>query len=302
MQIIYKSLNSIHSASSRIRCINFLKNINKSHKVRQYNGSLKGDIFYIQQDSGLEMRKLALRLVNTNTPFVYDISDDFGVSGNAEGKIMFKMATAITTNTQQNKDYFQQFTDTPVYVIPDAIDYFNKPSSPIKINDKLNKIFTYGISQTIGPSLKFMSSVPDEYSRTYISEMKYKGNEKFQHIRWHLHSFPKHIKSFDACILAHNSDERGKRKSNNKLITCMSVGIPTIVSSTPSYESTIKETGFDFLICKQSEDLKGILEELKNKEIRQKISDTFIKYSWDKFSPQESSETLCELFEKLLNE
>ena len=79
----------------------------------------------------------------------------------------------------------------------------------------------------------------------------------FNQLRWRLESFPNTIKLFDGCILTHYGDDRGNAKSNNKLLNCMAIGIPTIVSPTVSYETTMNETGFKFLVCRNDGDINN---------------------------------------------
>jgi len=301
-RVIYKQLYAVHGASSRIRCVRIFKFMNKTkYRSSAYRKQVKTDVFYIQQEANVNTIKIAKEFKLKKIPIVYDISDDFGISGNTLAKQMFGLASAITTNTSGNKEYFEKFTDTPIYVIPDSIDYFDERPTPIKIAKDIKNITTFGGCNVPPNTITYANVIPPKYQFNYIYGNRNPKIKKGNHIRWTLKKFIASLKNnTDLCMLIHDDTPRGNKKSNNKLLVAMALGIPTIVSNTQSYAETMKDIGLENLIVSSPEKMRTVLKQICDVNLRKVIQKRFIEYVWDKYHPKNSSNLLIRVFNSVI--
>lgn len=88
-------------------------------------------------------------------------------------------------------------------------------------------------------------------------------------ILWNLNTWQQELAKCDVAIVSANV-ELQPAKSNNRLTTCMALGLPVVASPLPAYKSIIKhgENGFIF---ENDEQLKDCLLALKSSEARKRI-------------------------------
>lgn len=301
MLIITKPIANANTASSRIRCYRFLKYLSEDFSFKEFRYIPEGDLFFVQKIATPQMINFAKVFKSRRVPVVYDIDDDFGVWPNMDEKTMLNIASAITTDTQERKEYLEKFTKTPIHIIPDALDYVSGDESSMQINDEITSINTFGSDGGVDISTSFMLAIPENFSGSYISQnANYKLN-RFRKIDWKLDTFLNELRKSDVSILVHPSDIKGSMKSNNRLLVCMSIGMPCIVSNTPAYRQTMEQVGCEFLVANEPSDVPEILNRISSAKARREISEKFHKYAWENFSPQKSSSLLGNLFKELRN-
>ena len=115
-------------------------------------------------------------------------------------------------------------------------------------------------------------------------------------IQWKLDTFLSDLKRHDLAVMVHANNESGRRKSNNRLLVCMAIGLPSIVSDTPSYADTVTNAGFGNLICRDVSQINTIIRDLSSVSLRKEISERFVKYAWEHFSPLSVSLRLLDVF------
>ena len=299
----YKSIANSNAASSRIRCFRFFKFMAGDYNFCDINDTnyinAEVDLLFIQKIATKDYINVAKVYASKNIPIIYDIDDDFGVWENMFEKDMLNIVSAITTDTIERKQYLEKYTKTPIYVIPDAIDYVNDKSRAIIIKDKISNIYTFGSGGNIEYSVPYLLQIPNNYNTYYITGADNTKLRSIKKILWMETTFISYMYNADICILIHPDDARGNMKSNNRLLVSMSLGIPCIVSNTSAYKETMKSIGCDILVAKSENDVKTILTQLESVELRKEISAKFYEYAWNNFSPQISSDKLSELFKTL---
>lgn len=298
MHILANPISNENTASSRIRCYRFLQYMGKEHLISiiKPKTTRRVDLYYVQKNAYIQTVKEAAEYRMNSIPVVYDIDDDFGVWPDMYEKSMLEIAHAITTDTIERKIYLENYTNKPVYVIPDAVDYVSQNESPVILRNKIEVVGTFGVTDIFKP---YLESIYGRYKIYYIST-PIPSLSAFARLDWKLDTFINTLKEFDVCVLIHPNDNKGNMKSNNRLLVCMAIGLPCIVSNTPAYVNTMKEIGLDMLIAKQPSDVPIILDRLQDPTVRLEISDKFIQYAWNNYSPQRSSKTLEDLFKYLV--
>ena len=287
----------MNAASSRIRFFKFLEYLPPDLNYRVFSGDLNCDIFYIQKNAREGVIELAKKSVAMGIPIVYDIDDDFNVWPGMHEIDMLNMASAVTTDTDKRAIYLRNYTKTPVYIVPDALDYVHNNEIPIIVSDSLKKVTTFGNIVNIECTADYFNSISKNYTKEYIGP--YHQNISGTCVNWYLSTFLQVLKTADVAVLIHPMDNKGDMKSNNRLIVCMSIGLPTIVSDTSAYADTLKKVDCEFLIAKTPGDVNNILTSIESPKVREEIGKKFYKYAWDNFSPQMSSSLLSEIFKKV---
>ncbi|MFH1759843.1 MAG: hypothetical protein ABIA63_01955 [bacterium] len=294
-------IDTIHTASTRIRFFRLLKYLPAGFKSSLYKDDIECDILYIQKNARPEIIRAAKTAVQRKIPVIYDIDDDFGVWPGMDETGMMNMATAVTTNTPERAAYLKNYTKTPIHIIPDCLDYIEKRNKPVHINKSIRSVATFGSNFTISISAAYLNHFPRYLAQSYFCADKSKKVINGNFIKWRLKPFLKQLKCFDVCLLAQNNDNRGRMKSSNRLLVCMSVGIPAIVSDTPAYSKIMKELELNYLIADSPLKINYILELISPVDIRREISSKFFKYAWSNHAPEAVSNKFAQLIHNIRN-
>lgn len=286
----------MRGASARIRYFTFMKHL-KCYKTVNLN---KADVIYFQKKSSKDIIKLARELKTAGKKIVFDCDDGDGDRDRVDRNdpAMFKIADAITTDTEERADVFRKRTDTPVYVVQDCIDYGISRSNKIEINHEVKTIGTFGTHKVLEATYKNIKKVPD-LERYYICDRKIPKYDKagWEFSQWNLDTFVDNLKRFDICVLLHPENKLGELKSNNRLLVCMALGIPTIVSHTQSYSKTMCDVGLPFSMVEFG--IKDAFDFLSSYHRRNSWSNTIHEYVWKRYSPEESARQLEYVFRRV---
>ena len=127
---------------------------------------------------------------------------------------------------------------------------------------------------------------------------------KFKYIVWNLDRVHKEILKCDVGVIAYRDKDlkktHVKRKSNNRLVLFMSLGMPTIVSPTPEYKKLIKQGKNGFIAKEPKEWIKFIKLLRDNPKKRKKIGEVARKEVIDKYSPTAQAGLYLKIFKKIL--
>lgn len=294
MKIIGISIADKNTASSRIRFFRFLEYLPSDFNYEIYSGNLNCDILYVQKNARSNIIEVAKKAKELNIPIVYDIDDDFGIWPDMDEIEMLNLSSIVITDTDMRASYLKNYTKTPIKIVPDSLDYVSDYESKVIISETLKNIVTFGNNTSLNYTSEFYNNVPENYIKNYIGAFPNILCGNF--IPWQLSSFLQSLKCFDVGILVHPDDNKGNMKSNNRLLVCMSIGLPVIVSNTSAYSNTLKNIDCEFLIVKDVKDIRTIFKTIEPQKIRQEISIKFQNYAWNNFAPRKSSNILAEIF------
>lgn len=266
MQKIFN--NGAESASTRIRGIAFTQGID-------------ADVLYIQKRADGKAIDAAME---SKIPVIYDLDDTVRQKENKWRVTMLMLAGVVTTDTGLRADVLREYTKNDVVVVPDCIDYIDSPPKPIPPR-KIKNIVTFGNKLSVRNA--------EGWATHHISsERMIKGT----FIKWNLDSFVKTLRSFDLCVL--RNVNKTAVKSNIRLITAMSLGLPCVVSDTPAYAETMRMAGFPGLITDDIAELPDIIDYIESVP---DISKAFIDFAWKHYSPEASRKTFRNVCERICN-
>lgn len=287
----------IRGGSARIRYYTFMKHL----KCDKTDDPYKADVIYFQKKSSADIIKLAQKLKNLGKKIVYDCDDGDGKRNRVDRNdtAMFKIADAITTDTEARAAKFIKRTSTPVYVVQDCIDYGIEPNDCIEIKPEVKTIGTFGTHKVLEATFDTIKQLPKCRYHYYITDRNIRKYDKhgWRLIHWDLDTFVSVLKQLDLCVLLHPKNKIGELKSNNRLLVCMALGIPTIISNTIAYKKTILNAGLGDI------DMEYVIKYrdnyLLNFDRRVMHSNKMREYVWKHYSPAESARQLEEVFRKV---
>lgn len=280
-----------NSAATRLRYYGFLDHLPKDFGWGRHKKKFK-DILFVQKRADSETIKIASKAKKRGVPFVYDIDDP---AKNKYRIKLLKMADVITTDTVKRREHLSQFTPAPIVVVAPHYDYLNQDREPLIIGP-LKSVITFGNKSGLVYSLSYLAEAK-EYKRKYIYREKVTNDAKF--IKWKEKRFLHDVKKGDVCILIHGGKSRDI-KSNCKLLTMMSIGIPTLVSDSCYFAEAVRKVGFPELIITKPKEMNKKLEYLKPIEIRKEIQKRFLNYAYEHATPEKSGEKLANVFRGVL--
>ncbi len=281
------------NGSTRLRYYHRKKHMPEGIIWNDYNGRLDCDVLYIQKRANyIDLIKQAKR---SGISVVYDTDDGEGLRRKGDDRPIFPLVDAITTDTEFRAKAFRKITDTPVFVVPDAIDYIDAFPEPAKIKDKIKRICTFGSFRSTNSAIPYLLPLQDKYKVSYITDRKILKLKKCKFIRWDFKKFVRKLQKHDLCVLAHREDEEKQWKGEARLLTAMAVGIPTIVSNTPSFSKVMKKCKLSSLVVQHPEEVSGAIKIL-DKFNREEIQHDFMKYAWKNHHPKMSARLLAGIF------
>ena len=147
---------------------------------------------------------------------------------------------------------------------------------------------------------------PEERVKKFMPDKKMftETPYKFKYIVWDLEKVHKEILKCDVGVIPYRDKDLEKdfvkRKSNNRLVLFMSLGMPAIVSPTPEYKKLIKHGKRGF-IAKNPDEWNKFIELLRdNPKMRKKIGDEARKSIKEKFSLESQANLYLKIFSKTL--
>jgi len=289
----------IDGASPRLRYFSRKKYAPENVVWTEYEDKLDCDILFVQKRANkIDVITEAKRKGIT---VIYDSDDGSGIRRKGNDLPIFSLVDAITTDTEQRAQEFRKITDTPVYVIPDGIDYLEAPPQPMAIRDNIKQVCTFGSFRSTMAAVDYLLPLLDKYSVAYITDRKIKKLKKCNFKKWKFDSLVFEIQKRDVCVLAHENTCEKEWKGNARLLVAMAIGIPTIVSNTPSYKETMDACGLGDLVVSSPEEVSEKLDVLKNVHTRKFIQCQFMDYVWKNYRPERSALILANVFEGMLH-
>lgn len=294
MKVLAVPVSDKDSASCRIRYHIFLKSLPDECKVERYRAGAKGDVLYIQKLITPEAKKIAKHAHSIGLPIVYD-RDDFRRRWDEEGynEILDRCA-AVTTDTGIRADLISSHTKTPVFVVPDCLDYDVQPENRIDIRESIGSVVTYGRWKGVEAAAPYFAKSP--VPAFYFCDRRIDALKKYRLKEWKREKFIKRLRKYDVAILAHKDVWTAQYKSNNRLLVAMSIGMPVLAVHSPAFDETLAAVGHPELIVKSPREVKEKLRYLESPDTRRKISDDLFKYAWDNYCPRNSGAKLYEVF------
>ncbi len=284
------------TASSRIRLYTLCRALADLEIPITLGESASADVLFIQKKVTQDILKITQRAKEQGRIIIYDV-DDLGEAlwywvPRPFFYKMIKYADVVTTDTIGHRN--QLITGcgaTCVEIIPDSIDYY--PIAPIHLsiteskslrvlwfgsvsNMSLFEKYIHTLNSLLNVEVVVTSLGTDEYSVKYPS---------VEFIRWSRGSFTSVLQSCHLTCLMHDGSDVDRAKSNNKMITSISWGVPAVVSRTPEYERTALEAGVEYAIFADELELRTVIERLRSPVARSSYLETAQPAIWSRYAP-----------------
>ncbi len=296
MHISFLPLGDKDAASTRIRVFILREALCSSgiHTTIGYDAS--ADVLVVQKRVDKTVFRLAKRAKREGKLVVYDV-DDFGdalaycCSPKYLRKVM-ALADLVTTDTQCRLEYIRtNFNPLHIVVLPNAVDYYAKECvrPPLVADDKLRVLWFGGI-KNFGMFEKHLSSLSamPQVKIVVVTAPSEEITKKYPHvefIHWSLEQFTQILQGCHISCLMHDGTDIDRAKSNNKMVTSIAWGVPAVVSDTPDYLRTAKESGVEYTVFNNEKQLQQAIMNLRNNEARLAYLDTAQPRIWEKYSP-----------------
>lgn len=293
----------ISIASSRIRVYSLfpkLKELGINYSVKPSLSELPTlDVIFVQKKITQKILKYVRLAKLFRKTIIYDVDDlgdalwNYWASKDQFSNIL-RLADAITVGSESQKILLER--DYPRYkffVYPCMVDYF--PKKPVEFKYNVSKELTimwFGVIDNLSMFERFIPALSQIQDTKIVVVTKYNSNIRLipenpmiKYISWNLDTFTQELQKSDLCILTHDGTLFDKVKTNNKMITSITWGVPAIVSDTPEYVNTAIKAGVKHAIFSSIDDLVHLVEVLKSADERKKYLEQAQPLIWNEYSP-----------------
>ena len=287
-------------ASSRIRAFTLAKSLRDAGHDARLGDATGAEVLLIQKSATKQTIELASTARKNGALIVYD-ADDLGTAlwWFVAPRILHRLlplVDLITTDTPQHADHLRHdFGFDSVEVVPDAVDYY--PTGPVRpplAPETPLRIIWFGDANNFSLFARYartLSAIPQSEVTVVTNPGVIDGlASRFPEISfvpWSRETFPCILQRAALALLTHEGSEIDRAKSNNRMITSITWGIPAVASRTPEYERTARECGVEQAIFSEEADCVSTIERLRPVASRTAYLDIAQPEVWRRYSPVE---------------
>jgi len=286
----------INLGSTRTRYHYMMKYLPKGWKHKRYKPGAKGDVLYIQKTETAEVWKAVKDCKKRGIPIVYE-RDDFCKPWNKAHTKIMNASDACTTITQGLLDHVKHHTTTPMYHVFDGIDYEISKDERVELRDRISKVATYGRHANIEAAVSFYKKL--NIKKAYFCNKPIHQMDA-KYIEWKLRKFKAKIAKYDLVLVAHAKNYRKNYKDVGRVMVAMAMGIPVLATPCIEANRVFSEAGHPELIVRTPDEFKKAYRMLKPLAVRQKITDDLFEYAHNNWRPDQASQKLVEVFERVV--
>lgn len=299
MNIAFLPAETEDTASSRIRCYTIQKTLASNGLSCTIGDGWNSYILFVQKRITYEIMAQAIKAREQGGIIIYDL-DDLGPALDYYTKPellveMISLADLVTTDTEGHKEYLlSRYPSLNVAIIPDAIDYY--PSAPVsnpQVEANPLRVLWFGSIHNIGLFEKYAATLAELPDVEVVVATGTSGIEKYRtayssitFVPWSREGFVRTLQTCHLSCLMHDGSEIDRAKSNNKMITSISWGVPAVVSRTPEYEKTAIAAGVEFAVFQNEQELGERIERLRPSLSRRDYLLKAQPVVWKHYSPR----------------
>lgn len=286
------------TASSRIRVYTLSRSLKALGQSVSLEYSMEADVLLVQ------IRLTDVRLDNVRDAkargctVIYDVDEaDSALWYWTPQRLFYQMvelADVITTDTESRRESLLADYGAPrVEVLPDAVDYY--PSGPVTLppagGGPLRVLWFGGLEamEHFERYIDVLSEMRDVQVVAIVSPGAVSTYREYfprvEFIPWSRHTFVSALQTCHVSCLVHGDSRADLMKSNNKLITSINWGLPSVVSRTPEYERTAREAGVASAVFGDADELVRSVEALRSPEARGAYLGKAQPYVWQHYAP-----------------
>lgn len=255
-------------------------------------------VTYVQKRVTHDILKSVRRARSKGHTIAFDI-DDLGdalwwFTPRPLFKRMISLCDFVTVDTRDRAEMLRsQYRLQNVEIIPDSVDYY--PDHPVQLHVQEAvplRILWFG---TFGNATLFERQYRAllELTDVEIVLASHSGSIDAAKLRfpratflpWSRAGMVNILQSCHLSCLSHDGNEIDRMKSNNKMITSISWGVPAVVSDTPEYSRTAREAGVGYAIFRDDCELLDTVQQLRSADARRQYIQTAQARIWQDYSP-----------------
>ena len=279
-------------ASTRIR-MKVIRALKDRYDIRVMSSTdpieIEALVVFVQKTATRRVFDKLVKAKNNGVSIVYDVDDEFHVWKDMplQKNMVQDIADVITVDTDYRRNYVRGFTNKPIFVMPPVINYIDEPVTKNHVGPVKN-VVTFGNNKSVESAMKYTTFFKSKDFCQIASAPIISGH---RFIPWRLSTFIDNIIKFDVCFLSQFMDA-GARKSVNRLLVPLSVGVPVIACNLPSYRKELEVLGLQYLVYENGSDIPRIMDALEDPIERQRIADIAQDAVWKKYNSGVVSDVL----------
>lgn len=212
----------------------------------------------------------------------------------------------VTTNT----DAFRKLLGSAygvagVELVPDVVDYYSRGSVRNNLAiDKMVRVLWFGNRSNLHLLRKYVDAFMAIADCALViccdetPELAAFSHPHIHYIPWQLSTFTEVLRSCHLTFLPHDGAPEDRAKSNNRMITSITWGVPAIVSRTPEYERLAKLIEQPHCLIDHSEQLAEAIAYWRSEQARARYLDAGQPVVWRRHSPDAVARRICELLHR----
>jgi hypothetical protein len=193
----------------------------------------KGDTLIIQKvHNPNELRKAQ----SQGAKVIFDIDDAYlHITGYLH---MVQMADMVTVDSDKKKEYVREYTQKPIVVIPDCLDW----DGITRTEDVRNGVACW---TSYGNNAEFLEGVKIPYKLKLITTPNYDSffNGECEFAPWSLDTVDEEIRNSEMMVIPLPDNEVTRLKGMHKLLKAWANGVPCYTSPMPDYVKAMQEAG-----------------------------------------------------------
>jgi glycosyltransferase involved in cell wall biosynthesis len=259
-------------------------------------------ITHKQYDLTDSVKSYLIDCKNNGTKIVTIASDVYKID--AERLLnWFSISDIILSHSRVHHQFIQSLTDVRVELMEDCIDFLiEEKYIPTHINP-IPKICWFGYPESYYKSMFLYEGIISNFVQQNKLEFYLITNptyiqSKFPVIPYSSDTFIDEFTKFDGCILSHSPldwDINTFVKSHNKLTLSIALGVPSIVSNTPSYSEILHNTDLTSFTFSGEKSFERSLELLLDKNQRENYLTKSQDYVISNFSYKNTAKQLLNI-------
>lgn len=269
------------AASSRLRAFTLQRSLAALGHDARLNDLTGAEAVVIQKRISPKRLDAILRTIGERAKLIYDV-DDAGeplwhaIAPSVLRRILMR-ADVVTTDTEGHREMLlRDYAAPAVAIVPDPIDYDPvAPVRPAPASDSRMRILWFGSMWNIALFEKHVTALRAIEGAEIVAVTNASAIERLRgrlpdvtFIPWSRDTFVSVLRNCTISVLPHDGTANDRAKSNNRMITSITWGVPAIVSRTPEYERTARDAGVDWAAFSDEGELVAAVSRLRDETAR----------------------------------
>ncbi len=293
-------------ASSRVRGIFPAHALNQSGGARAEVGWIEGADLYLVIQLCSDRILERLKAVRGETTIAYVVCDRqfndrtsrAGVCPYYRFAELYDLCDYIIAPTDRLKcEIGSRFAQKPIYVIPDCQDYAEQTCAALVPENQTAIWFGNPGDNNFKSAQPFLKNmVSDGFDILIVSRPEYFYGQMEplgKIVPWHYETFVDTLRRASFSLIAY--DAQANYKSDNRLVTSIMNGVPSIITGECESSDTLVRLGLEYAVVKAPSDLRQAIKAIQNPALRIRYISTMQRH----FAAKLSAEAIAARYFKL---